>query len=283
MLYGPASRPSTTQASAQRAGACRHSGGKRAADQLEEDGRGLRGPLRPGPAWGSCRHPGPGRPGSSPEGCWPRSESRKPGGLRRRGVEDPSPAPAPGLTYISRKSILPLPPRRLRRPRPTQTSAHARPDPSRLGGRKREGRPSHPPCTRCTCRPPPAPPQGSSGSWASRQGCRCSGAAYQRCPSGAREAGCWAQTQGGEGWGHRIRQSLKARKDAPSRAAAASKRLRIPRGGLRGQAWGPHPVTPPLPPAFFTWPRRHKVAADALRLQGCGFPGKQGQGSPLGF
>ena len=93
-------------------------------------------------AGGASLAPGPGRPGSAPEGCWPRSESRRPNELRTHGVESRSPLP-PRDSRFSRKSVLPSPPRRLHPPRPTQTLAPACPDPARLGGRGPEGRQAH--------------------------------------------------------------------------------------------------------------------------------------------
>ena len=95
MLCGPASRPSTAQASAQRAGARWPSGGKWAADRLEEDGQGLRGPLRPGPAWGSFPHPGP-QVGEGPESLRRLRVDALPGG-DEAGRQPVLSSPVPGL------------------------------------------------------------------------------------------------------------------------------------------------------------------------------------------
>ena len=61
------------------------------------------------------------------------------------------------------------------------------------------------------------------------------------------------------------------------------RKAEVPARGAAGPGLGSTPSAPVLLQAFLTWPRRHKVAAGALRFQGCGFPCKQGQGGQRGF
>lgn len=123
-------------------------------------------------------------------------------------------------------------------------------------------------------------PSPGSSSHGFRTGVRCPG--FTSAAGGARESEVAGHGPEEVGEGSGFRSQCKGGEDVRGKCRSPQE-AEVPRARLRGQAarsTGPPALL--LQAGSLSVARRHKVPAGVLKLQGCGFPGKQGQGGQRG-